>query len=173
VYTNPKDFGVTINLEPRLKNFTKDEIARLLFGQDIFPWLPDKLKDQVLPYFYSFKLENETVAALNQLVEFRNVLDESISKWQLERPELEYYDMKSFLQIKDERTHKVAKIFTLEHDERDIFMLCEDVQTLDTLHQALPNLSKTHMKEKLDLFLKHELVYSEDGEYINLAIRGQ
>jgi radical SAM superfamily enzyme YgiQ (UPF0313 family) len=173
VYTNPKEFGVTINLGAKLRNFTKDEIARLLFGQDVFPWLPDKIKDRVLPYYYSFKLENENLPTINQLVDFRNVFDESLSKWQSEYPELEYYDLKSFLQIRDERTHKVAKIFTLENDERDIFMLCEDVQTLDTLQQSLPNLSKAHIREKLDLFLKHELVYSEDGEYINLAMRGQ
>jgi radical SAM superfamily enzyme YgiQ (UPF0313 family) len=173
VYVNPKQFGVTINLGANLKNFARDEIARLLFGQDIFPWLPDKMRDLILPYFYSFKLENQNATTYSQLVEFRKVLDESLSKWQSEYPELEYHDMKSFLQIRDERTHKVAKIFTLEHDERDIFILCEDVQTLDTLQHALPHLSKALIKEKLDLFLKHELVYSEEGEYLNLALRGQ
>jgi ribosomal peptide maturation radical SAM protein 1 len=173
VYTNPKKFGVTINLESELKHFTKDEIERLLFGQDIFPWLPDTMKDTVLPYYYSFKLEHQDLATIGKLAKFRNVFDESLSKWQAEYPELEYHDMKSFLQIRDERTHKVVKIFTLEHDERDIFMLCEDVQTLDTLHQALPHLSRDHIKEKLDLFLKHELAYGEDGEYINVAVRGR
>jgi ribosomal peptide maturation radical SAM protein 1 len=173
VYTNPKGFHVKIKPGADLRNFKKDEIARLLFGQDIFPWLPDRIKDTILPYFYSFVLDDENPATIKKLSEFKSTFDESLSKWQSEYPELEYYDMKSFLQIRDERTHRVAKIFTLEHDERDIFMLCEDIQTLDTLQEALPQLDKIHIKEKLDLFLKHELVYSEDGKYINLAVRGQ
>jgi hypothetical protein len=52
-------------------------------------------------------------------------------------------------------------------------MLCEEIQTLETLHQALPHLNKDHIKEKLDLFIKHELVYSEDGKYINVATRAR
>jgi ribosomal peptide maturation radical SAM protein 1 len=173
VYTNPKDYGVTINLGTKLKNFNKDEIERLMFGQDIFPWLPDKMKDRILQYFYSFTKENQNPSTNDRLLEHRNLLDESLNKWQAELPELEYYDMKTFLQIKDERTHRIAKIFTLEHDERDIFMLCEEIQTLETLHQALPHLNKDHIKEKLDLFIKHELVYSEDGKYINVATRAR
>jgi hypothetical protein len=43
---------------------------------------------------------------------------------------------------------------------------------LETLHQTLPQLSKDLIKEKLDLFIKHELVYGdEDGRFINLATR--
>jgi ribosomal peptide maturation radical SAM protein 1 len=173
VYTNPKDYGVTINPGTRLKNLGKDEIARLLFGQDIFPWLPDSMKDRILRYFYSFKKENENPSINDQLLEYRNLIDESLNKWQAEVPELEYYDMKTFLQIKDERTHRIAKIYTLEHDERDIFILCEEIQTLESLHQALPQLDKEHIKEKLNLFIKHELVYSEDGKYINVATRAR
>jgi ribosomal peptide maturation radical SAM protein 1 len=173
VYTNPKDYGVTINIGTKLKSFSKDEIERLLFGQDIFAWLPDNIKDRILQYFYSFKKENDNPSANDQLLEYRNLIDESLNKWQAEVPELEYYDMKTFLQIKDERTHRIAKIYTLEHDERDIFMLCEAIQTLESLHQALPQLTKDHIKEKLDLFIKHELIYSEDGQYISLATRAK
>jgi ribosomal peptide maturation radical SAM protein 1 len=173
VYTNPKDYGVTINIETKLKSFGKDEIERLLFGQDIFAWLPDKVKDKILQYFYSFRKENDNSSVSDQLLEYRNLIDESLNKWQAEIPELEYYDMKTFLQIKDERTHRIAKIYTLEHDERDIFMLCENVQSLEDLHQALPQLTNDHIREKLDLFIKHELVYSEDGRYINLATRAR
>jgi ribosomal peptide maturation radical SAM protein 1 len=172
VYTSPKEYGVTVNLGARINNFSSDEIARLMFGQDIFPWLPDKLKDRILQYFYSFKLEKENSATAKQLLRFRNIIDESLSKWQSENPGLEYYDMKTFLQIRDERTHRVTKFYTLEANERDIFMLCEDIQTLETLHQTLPQLSKDLIKEKLDLFIKHELVYAdEDGKFINLATR--
>jgi guanylate kinase len=131
------------------------------------------MKDRILQYFYSFKKENENPSVNDQLLEYRNLIDESLNKWQAEVPELEYYDMKTFLQIKDERTHRIAKIYTLEHDERDIFMLCEDVQTLETLHQALPQLEKDKIREKLDLFTKHELVYSEDGKFINVATRAR
>lgn len=173
VYTNPKNYRVTIDLGTKLKSFGKDEIERLLFGQDIFAWLPDKMKDKILQYFYSFKKENENPSVNDQLLEHRNLIDESLNKWQAEVPELEYYDMKTFLQIKDERTHRIAKIFTLEHDERDIFMLCEEIQTLESLHQALPQLTKDHIKEKLDLFIKHELVHGEDGRYLNLATRAR
>jgi ribosomal peptide maturation radical SAM protein 1 len=174
VYTSPKQYGVKITLGARLEHFNKDETARLMFGQDIFPWLPDKLKDRILQYFYSFKIERENSATTKQLLRFRNIIDESLNKWQSENPGLEYHDVKTFLQIRDERTHRVTKIYTLEHDERDVFILCENVQTLDTLQQALPQLSKELIKEKLDLFMKHELVYGEeDGRYINLATRAR
>nr|MDO8099058.1 radical SAM protein [Candidatus Njordarchaeota archaeon] len=172
VYTSPKEYGVTVNLGARLNNFSNDEIARLMFGQDIFPWLPDKMKDSILQYFYSFKQENEDSATTRQLFKFRNIIDESLSKWQSESPGLEYYDMKTFLQIRDERTHRLTKFYTLEANERDVFMLCENVQTLEMLHKTLPHLSRELIKEKLDLFMKHELVYGdEDEKYINLATR--
>jgi len=172
VYTSPKEYGVTVNLGARLENFSKDDIARLMFGQDIFPWLPDKMKDRMLQYFYSFKIEKENSVTTRQLLRFRNIIDESLSKWQSESPGLEYYDMKTFLQIRDERTHRITKFYTLEAIERDVFMLCEDIQTLETLQQALPHLTKELIKEKLDLFIKHELVYGdEDGKYIDLATR--
>lgn len=174
VYTSPKQYGVTIKFGTDLENFSKDEVARLMFGQDIFPWLRDNIKDEILQYFYPFKKENEEAATTKQLSRLRRVIDESLSKWQMENPKLEFYDMKTYLQIRDERTHRVTKFFTMEANERDIFILCENVQTLESLHQALPHLTKEHIKEKLDLFMEHELVYGGEGEeYINLPIKGR
>ena len=82
-----------------------------------------------------------------------------------------YLDGINFLKIYDKRSLSDIKIFILDNLEREIFLACKDVISLEKIKEQFANLSDQQIITILDTFEKKGILFREDNYFLSLPLK--
>lgn len=162
IYCNIGDFNIE-----KLDFF---EIDRIMFPQNIL--------EKGFSFVYSFKVKKSKK-------EFE--WGKLVSRWHIEREMLMIESVKSknpvdqhifyfvdggnFIRIYDKRSLKTIQIFNLDEVEREIFLSCLDVVSLEKLKENLPHISEDTILSTLQTFEENNIVFREDDRFLSLPLK--
>jgi ribosomal peptide maturation radical SAM protein 1 len=162
IYNYPEEFNI--------KNLEFTQVDKLMFPLDV-------LKRGV-SYFYNFKK--------NRVIK-KHDWDQLVFSWQQERNqrlikglnsrlEIDKYifyfeDGNNFLRIYDHRDIQNIRIYILNAKERDIFLACTDIISIQELQNKFSNIADYKIAAILHSLEKKDLLYREENYYLNLPLR--
>jgi hypothetical protein len=86
------------------------------------------------------------------------------------KPSLFYNDGIEYLVIHDIRDEHKKK-FILDSTERSIYLYCDEIRLDEDIFKKFSDISEYQIRDILDLFIDHKLLYSERNEYLSLAVK--
>jgi radical SAM superfamily enzyme YgiQ (UPF0313 family) len=84
-------------------------------------------------------------------------------------PSLFYRSCNDFLQIEDRR--REFKVTIIDGWERDLFLFCESIRSMQEIKQEFSSIAGVKIKEALQYLVKLKLMFHEDDCYLSLPIR--
>ena len=116
-----------------------------------------------------------------------NSWEELVDSWKIEREMLMiegiksknpvdqhvfyFVDGGSFIRIYDKRSLKNIQIFNLDEVEREIFLSCLDVVSLEKIKENLPHISEDTILSTLKDFEENNIVFREDDRFLSLPLK--
>jgi len=152
-----------------IKSFQPARIDKLLF--------PPEILEQHISFVYEYTVQHETPQHnWEKLVQTWKNLRYQIMTEAVQQPtplnHSVYYfvDGGTFLKIFDKRDKENVQIFTLDADERKVFLACLDVISYNQLQQVLPEIPEYQLAAILHTFEKNGIVFKEDNFYLSLPL---
>ncbi len=161
IFTNLAEFNVD-HIEPKV-------IDTIMY--------PEKLLEKDFFFFYSFKpKEKKAEYPWFDLVSqwkktYENQQQVAIRRdTPIEKLVFYFKDGKDFLKIFDKRFGDTAFIYTLNEQERSVFLACSNVISMSALTAKLQHLNVSEIKEILQSFVDAGIVLTEDDLYLSLPL---
>lgn len=84
---------------------------------------------------------------------------------------LSYFDGGTFVQIEDYRGRDdgASTQYLLDGIQRDVYLFAEEIRPWHAFREAF-DVEDSELKELLDYFVEHKLMFEEDGHYLSLAM---
>ena len=139
---------------------------------------PQEVLEKGFSFVYSFKVKKSKK-------EFE--WEKLVSRWHIEREMLMIESVKSknpvdqhvfyfvdggsFIRIYDKRSLKNIQIFNLDEVEREIFLSCLDVVSLEKIKENLPHISEDKILSTLKDFEENNIVFRENNRYLSLPLK--
>ena len=139
---------------------------------------PQEVLEKGFSFVYSFKVKKSKK-------EFE--WEKLVSRWHIEREMLMIESVKSknpvdqhvfyfvdggsFIRIYDKRSLKNIQIFNLDEVEREIFLSCLDVVSLEKIKENLPHISEDKILSTLKDFEENNIVFREDDRFLSLPLK--
>lgn len=165
-------YGSPIHCNPDQFNISQLEytdIDKLMFPQEVL--------DKGICFVYSFKSENP-----KNKDKWKQLVDD----WKIEREMLKiegiksqnlidqlifyYTDGGNFVKIYDKRNLKDIQIFTLDELEREIFLSCVDIISLQELKDKFSSVPEEEICEILKGFEESSIIFREEDQYLSLPL---
>jgi ribosomal peptide maturation radical SAM protein 1 len=165
-------YGSPIHCNPDQFNISQLEytdIDKLMFPREVL--------DKGICFVYSFKNEN---------LKINDKWKQLVDNWKIERELLKiegiksqniidqlifyYADGGNFVKIYDKRNLKDIQIFTLDELEREIFLSCVDIISLQELKDKFSTVPEEEICEILKGFEESSIIFREEDQYLSLPL---
>ena len=161
IHQNPWEFNI--------EHFESFPIDQLMF--------PPEYLEKQFNFVYAFKQKHKSdTHPWRDLVEqwqtLRTQLLVNGLKNQMPIDQYIFYfvDGGTFIKIYDKRECNAIQIYTLNTDERDVFLSCCDVISFEKLQDKLPHMPDYQLAAILHSFEKNGIVFREDDSYLSLPL---
>ena len=161
IYSHPEQFNI--------RSFHPAPIDTLLF--------PSEVLEKNIGFVFDFTLRHEkTQHNWDDLVQqwkdirHRMTLEAVHQPTPLNRYVFYFVDGGSFIKIYDKRNKETVQIFTLDADERKVFLGCLDVVSFEQVQRITPGIPEYQLAAILHSFEKNGIVYREDNYYLSLPL---
>jgi hypothetical protein len=86
---------------------------------------------------------------------------------------LVYYfvDGGNFIKIYDKRDKDNIRIYVLDEIEREVFLTCTDVISINELQELFPDVTHHKLTKILETFEQNHFIFNEDNHYLSLPLR--
>ena len=134
---------------------------------------PGEIADKLISSVYNYNRINKDDLCLE---EFKSTIEKFVEetnelrKSSLGKPLLFYKDGGDILVIQDHREEHVEK-YILDDFERALYLFCDTIRTDQEIELEFAEHSWAKIKERLELFNDHKLLFSDRGEHLSLAFR--
>jgi len=156
------------------KQFNIEKLVPKIIDTLIYP--PELLEDNFC-FFYQFKRKNE----FNE-----NNWTQLVKEWKDEREQraingvkrktmidqyvFYYIDGGKFLKVIDARNRQNVMIYVLNQLERDVFLSCINIISLEELREEISNISEDELNTVLNEFVESGIIFNEDNLYLSLPL---
>jgi hypothetical protein len=138
---------------------------------------PKQILEEGISFYYDYVMENNVI---------ENNWTEVINSWRKEREKsiinciksnllidnfiFYFVDGKDFLKIYDKRDPNNVRIMILDNIEREIFLFCNDIKSIEDLKEKFSDIPDYQLFAILHTFEKANIVFVEDKYYLSLPL---
>lgn len=162
---------------PVYNQLKKYNVEKLIHKKADTLMFPKSLLHKNIHFFYDYKRSNTSSKnnwhkLVDSWKKLRNQLDITSveTKKLIDKLVFYYVDGKNFIKIYDKRNLKDVNIFTLNENERAVFIACNDIVHFKKLKQKLNELSENKLQSILHELVQNKIIYQEDNLYLSLPI---
>jgi len=161
IFCNPEQFNIS--------QLEYADIDKLMFPQEVL--------DNKICFVYSYKSEKAVD---------NNKWEQLVDNWKIEREMLKidgirsqniidqlifyYVDGGNFIKIYDKRNLNSIQIYNLDKFERDIFLSCKDIASIEELKEKFSDISENDLNDVLKTFEECSIVFKEGDCYLSLPL---
>ncbi len=171
----PLEIGVKSHIFQYPEQYGIDHLDFVNTDQVMFP---RDVLEKGISFFYTFnkkQLQNEN--QWGQLTEEwrkireKNILEANQRQTIVDQLVFYYVDGGDFLKIYDKRNSGNILVYMLDELEREVFLSCTDVISIQKLSEIFSNIPDYQLAAMLHTFEKIGIVFKEDNLYLSLPIR--
>jgi hypothetical protein len=164
-------FGSPIHCNPNQYNISKLEytdIDNLMF--------PIEILDKGICFVYSYKNNNIVANKWEEMANNWNIEQEMLkiegikSRNVIDQLIFYYVDGGNFIKIYDKRNLNTIQIYNLNEFERNVFLSCIDISSVDELKQNFSNFPEEDLLKTLNDFEDCGIVFRENDSYLSLPL---
>jgi radical SAM superfamily enzyme YgiQ (UPF0313 family) len=161
IFSNPEKFNI--------ENFEFIPIDKLMF--------PTEILEKGICYFYNYKKKEkrknhdwDDLIDDWQKVRIQRLIDGLKSRSEIDKYIFYFEDGKKFLRIYDKRDTQNIRIYDLNEIERNIFLACTNIISLQELQEKFINIPDFQLMAILHSFEQKGIVYKENDQFLNLPL---